>query len=256
MSVDHNKNVIEVQNVSFSYGQAAVLENVNLFVHQGDYLALIGPNGAGKTTLLKLMLGLIRPTRGQIKLFGEDIFSSQQLGRVSYVPQQAAGLDSNFPITAHEVAASGRYGLVGTGRSLKPEDREAIKQALIQTGMWEQRDKLIGELSGGQRQRVYIARALCSAPEIIFLDEPTRGLDQASEADLYKLLRQLNREAGLTLVLVSHDIAVVTAEAMHIACLDRSLVCHNSPAEFLADSSLVEMYGQKARVITHHHHRE
>ena len=255
MKLDHSKNIIEVENVSFSYGQTVVLEDISLVVHPGDYLALIGPNGAGKTTLLKLMLGLLVPTRGKIKLFGRDISGSKRLNQISYVPQQGDGSDINFPISVYEVVATGRYSRVGIGRSLKPSDEELIKKALEQTGMWNQKDKLIGELSGGQKQRVYIARALSSEPEIIFLDEPTRGLDREAEADLYKLMRQLTREKGLTLVLVSHDVEKVTVEAMHIACLDRNLVCHNSPAEFLADSNLVDMFGEKTRVITHHHHK-
>lgn len=255
MNVDHSKKIIEVENVSFSYGKNTVLEDISLAVHPGDYLALIGPNGAGKTTLLKLMLGLIKPQQGKIKLFGQDIAISKQLNRVSYVPQQATEADSNFPISVYEVAAAGRYGRVGVGRSLKTEDREVIKKALEQTGMWVQKDKLIGELSGGQKQRVLIARALGAEPKIIFLDEPTRGLDQAAATDLYQLMRRLNQEQGLTLVLVSHDIEKITTEAMHIACLDHRLVCHNSPAEFLADSSLVDLFGEKTRVITHHHHK-
>jgi len=254
MAVDHTKNIIEVVNVSFSYGSRVVLENVSLTVHQGDYLALIGPNGAGKTTLLKMMLGLIRPARGNVRLFGQDGHDFRDYQKISYVPQQTANFDSNFPVTVYEVAAMGRYGQMGIGRSLGVIDKQAIEAALRQAGMWEKRMSLVGELSGGQQQRTLIARALSGEPEVMFLDEPTRGLDPAAQEELYNLLRRLNRESGLTLVLVSHDIEKITREAMHIACLDRHLVCHNSPAEFLADSELVSLFGEKIRVITHHHH--
>ena len=255
MSVDHSKKIIEVEGVSFSYGRTVVLDNISLAVHPGDYLALIGPNGAGKTTLLKLMLGLIKPQSGRIKIFNRDISDLRPPERVGYVPQQATESANDFPISVYEVVSSGRYGRLGPGRKLRQEDREAVQKALLQTEMWDKRDRLIGGLSGGERQRVFIARALCSEPEIIFLDEPTKGLDRAAAAGLYELMRRLNREDGLTLVLVSHDIERVAAEAMHIACLDRGLVCHNTPADFLADSSLVELFGEKTRLIGHHHHK-
>lgn len=253
MSVDHSKNLIEVNNVSFSYGGQNVLTDVSLTVHQGDYLALVGPNGAGKTTLLKLMLGLLAPESGQIKLFGQEAgatYNNQQLG---YVPQQSSSIGLDFPISVYDVVALGRYRQVGLGHHLKAVDKQAVEEALNKVGMWPQKDTLIGDLSGGQQQRCYIARALSGQPEIIFLDEPTRGLDQPTQDSLYSLIRNLNKE-GLTIVVVSHDVDKMTQEAMHIACLDHRLVCHNSPAEFLADSSLMEMFGQKVKVIGHHHH--
>ncbi len=253
MSVNHDKNLLEVINVSFSYGSLSVLENISLAVHPGDYLGLVGPNGAGKTTLLKLMLGLLRPTSGEIRLLGQEVGDFSGQSRLAYVPQQRTG-ELDFPITVYEVAAMSLYGRLGWRRRLTSAQQNSIRQALEKTGMWAKKDELIGRLSGGQQQRAYIARALSGQPDIMFLDEPTRGLDQAAQDDLYNLLRDLNTKAGLTIVVVSHDVDKITQEAMHIACLDRHLVCHNSPAEFLADSNLAEMFGQKVKVIGHHHH--
>lgn len=253
MSVNHDKNLLEVINVSFSYGSLSVLENISLAVHPGDYLGLVGPNGAGKTTLLKLMLGLLRPTSGEIRLLGQEVGDFSGQSRLAYVPQQRTG-ELDFPITVYEVAAMSLYGRLGWRRRLTSAQQNSIRQALEKTGMWAKKDELIGRLSGGQQQRAYIARALSGQPDIMFLDEPTRGLDQAAQDDLYNLLRDLNTKAGLTIVVVSHDVDKITQEAMHIACLDRHLVCHNSPAEFLADSNLVDMFGQKVKVIGHHHH--
>lgn len=253
MSVNHDKNLLEVINVSFSYGSLSVLENISLAVHPGDYLGLVGPNGAGKTTLLKLMLGLLRPTSGEIRLLGKAVGDFSGQSRLAYVPQQRTG-ELDFPITVYEVAAMSLYGRLGWRRRLTSAQQNSIRQALEKTGMWAKKDELIGRLSGGQQQRAYIARALSGQPDIMFLDEPTRGLDQAAQDDLYNLLRDLNTKAGLTIVVVSHDVDKITQEAMHIACLDRHLVCHNSPAEFLADSNLAEMFGQKVKVIGHHHH--
>ena len=245
MPANHAKNILEVTDVSFCYDKKPVLERVSLAVHEGDYLGLVGPNGAGKTTLPQMTLGLLIPASGAISLAPGK--------RLAYVPQQRAG-EADFPVTVYEVAAMSRYRRLGWRRRLTAEDKRLVQAALEQTGLWAKRTELIGRLSGGQQQRALVARALSGQPDIMFLDEPMRGLDQDAQDDLYNLLRELNDQAGLTIVMVSHDIEKITKEAMHIACLDRRLVCHNSPAEFLADSDLVETYGQKVKVIGHHHH--
>lgn len=230
MSVDHTKNIIEVKNVSLSYNGAAVLENVSLVVHQGDYLALVGPNGAGKTTLLKIMLGLLPPESGQIKLFGTELKDFRDHFKIGYVPQKAVNFEANFPVTVREVVAMGRYARCGLFRRLQAADQELVKQALEEVGLWEQRDRLIGDLSAGQAQRVFIARALAGQPEVIFLDEPTTGVDQKSQDDFYRLLRELNEHKNLTLVLVSHDLDRMNREVMHIAYLDRRSITIINPA--------------------------
>lgn len=252
MTVDHGKNIIEVRNISLSLGDREVLQSVSLDIHPGDYLAIIGPNGAGKTTLLKVMLGLIKPDQGEVKLFGQELEDFNDYGKISYIAQQASFFDRHFPATVYDIAAMGRYGGVGLLKRLSSEDHQAIREALEQVGMWEKKDNLIGKLSGGQQQRTFIARALAGHPEVMFLDEPTRGLDQKSQQDYYALLKDLNKQ-GLTIVLVTHDIARATKDAMHIACLDKHLACHNSPQEFLADSELVERYGENI-MMGHHHH--
>ncbi|MCX6739081.1 MAG: metal ABC transporter ATP-binding protein [Candidatus Parcubacteria bacterium] len=251
-TVDHNKNIIEVKDISFSYGKDEVLENITFEVHQGDYLGLVGPNGAGKTTLLKIMLGLLTPTTGSVKLFGEDIKEFSCWHKVGYVPQKATNFDARFPATILDVATMGRYGKLCC--RINETDRALVKKALEQVGMWEYKDRLIGDLSGGQQQRVFIARALATQPEVIFLDEPTTGIDQKSQDEFYALLKSLNKEHGLTLVLISHDIERVTEEAMHIACIDKTLVCHSTPEEFLAESQSKHMFGQTVKLITPHHH--
>jgi len=252
-NVNHQKNIIEIKDLSFAYGKNEVLSNVNLNVHQGDYLGLVGPNGAGKTTLLKIMLGLLQPMQGSIKLFGTSRQDFKEYRRLAYVPQQATNFDVNFPATVYEVAAMGRYGRRGPGRRLRDTDREIIYQSLERVGMKEKENLLIGDLSGGQKQRVFIARALAGQPEIMFLDEPTTGIDAKSRDDFYALLREFNKSLNLTLVLVTHDIERITKEAMHIACLDRNLVCHDSPAEFLQDSKSLHILGQDIKIISHHH---
>ena len=258
MQVDHTKNIVEVKNVSFSYGQELVLENISFDVHQGDYLGIIGPNGAGKTTLLKIMLGLLKPGTGSINLFGMPISEFKDWHKIGYVPQKATNFDVNFPVTVFDVVMMGRYCCLSLCCRIKKNDREIVKRSLEQVDMWEYRDRLIGDLSGGQQQRVFIARALATNPEIIFLDEPTTSVDQKIHDEFYALLRKLNHKVGLTLVLISHDIKMVTEEAMHIACIDRTLVCHSTPEEFLQESMKEgqpkNMWGQSIKIITPHHH--
>lgn len=253
-SVNHTKNIIEVKNVSFSYGSQPVLENISFDVHEGDYLGVVGPNGAGKTTLLKIMLGLLEPKSGSINLFGKPLSVFDDWHKIGYVPQKATNFDSGFPVSVYDVAMMGRYGQRGICCRINENDHAIVGKALKQVGMWEYRNRLIGDLSGGQQQRVFIARALATEPKIIFLDEPTTGIDQKMHDEFYDLLRTLNRENGLTLVLISHDIEKVTEEAMHIACIDRTLVCHTNPAEFLKESASKNIWGEKVKIITPHRH--
>ncbi|NTU66825.1 MAG: metal ABC transporter ATP-binding protein [Candidatus Moranbacteria bacterium] len=255
MPVDHTKNIIEVKGLSFSYdGIDNVLEDVTLAIHQGDYIGIVGPNGSGKTTLLKSMLGLISPQKGTVELFSSDIRNFKDWHKIGYVPQKAVNFDANFPISVHEVVMMGRYGSKKLFQRISHEDKEAVEYALNQVGMWEHKDKLIGDLSGGQQQRVFIARALTNHPEVIFLDEPTTGVDKKTQDGFYALLQKLNKEIGITLVLVSHDIERMTREVMHIACVDKTLTCHISPEEYLAESELSDIAGNKVKFITHHHH--
>ncbi|MFZ2187096.1 MAG: metal ABC transporter ATP-binding protein [Candidatus Moraniibacteriota bacterium] len=233
-SVDHTKNIIEAQGISFSYdGKADVLHGITLAIHQGDYVGLIGPNGAGKTTLLKIMVGLLVPTRGEVRLFGQKISDFKAWHKVGYVPQKATHFDAGFPATVEEVVLMGRYARRGLFARTTQEDRRLVKEALQHVDMWAYKKRLIGDLSGGQQQRVFIARAIVSLPEVIFLDEPTTGIDKQAQDDFYTLLRKLNSELGLTLVLITHDIERVTREAMHIAWIDRTLESYSSPEEYL-----------------------
>ncbi len=232
--------IIKLTNVSFSYGGVEVLCCVNLAVNTGDYLGIIGPNGGGKTTLLKLILGLLQPTQGSITLFGKDhkIFTERSM--IGYVPQKTSSFDSNFPATVFEVVLMGRYARRGLFHMVRNEDRKAAELALRRVGMWEYRKHPIGKLSGGQGQRVFIARALVNDPKILFLDEPTAGVDHDAQEDFYALLDKLHKEEKLTIVLVSHDLSVMKKVATHLASVDRELTYYDSPEKFM-DNSQADM---------------
>lgn len=254
MLADHSQNIIEIQAVSFGYtGNEFALKDINLNVHAGDYLGVIGPNGGGKTTLLKIMLGLLSPTKGEVKLFGAPIEKFNQWTRIGYVPQKAVQFDAAFPATVEEIAAMGRVARRGILRRLTKIDQEKITNALAQVDLASERERLIGDLSGGQQQRVFIARALAGDPEIIFLDEPTAGVDVKAQEQFYALLKKLNQTLGLTLILVSHDIDVVANEATELACINQELVYHGTPHAFIKGDYLNQLYGKETKFILHNH---
>src|SRR5260221_7622525 len=222
MQIDHTKNIIEVKDLSYSYGNHKVLNNVNLNVHRGDYLGVIGPNGGGKTTLIKLILGLLKPDTGEVLIFGEPASKLRDKKRIGYVAQKATNFDPVFPITAANV--------VGLGKN---DDEKSVKWALGVVEMEKYANRLIGELSGGQQQRIFIARALAQKPEIIFLDEPTTGIDAESQKEFLDFLKKLNRELDITLILISHDINIITEETSEIAYIEKTLTYFDNPKEFL-----------------------
>ncbi len=243
----------ELEHVCVDYDGDRVLDQVNLSIRRGDFLGLIGPNGAGKTTLLRVLLGLVRPSCGHVRLFGQDLRAFRAWHRVGYVPQKAVAFDPRFPATVMEVVLSGRAGRAGVGRRFGPQDRQAAEAALRTAGLWEVRDRMAGRLSVGQQQRVFVARALANDPELLLLDEPTVGVDPEGEERFYALLRHLHREKGTTVVLVSHDVAAVAREVSKLACLNRTLVYHGPPGEALRAGALERLYGTRNVVVAHRH---
>ncbi len=244
--------VAEVAHVCVDYGPERVLDEVDLRIRPGDFLGVIGPNGSGKTTLLRVLLGLVRPSCGHVRLFGTDVREFRDWPRVGYVPQKAV-FEARFPASVSEVVASGRSGLAGLGRRQGPADRRAILEALATVGLTDARDRLIGRLSQGQQQRVLIARALVHSPDLVLLDEPTVGVDPDAEEQFYALLRYLNRELRTTLVLVSHDVSVIAREVTQLACLNRTLVFHGDPEEAVRSGALEQLYRPNSLVVAHRH---
>ena len=254
MQIDHSKNIIRVDEVSFSYtSKEDVLADITFSVHPGDYLGIVGPNGGGKTTLLKIMLGLLKPTKGTVRLFGEDIEKFSDWQRIGYVPQKATAFDPNFPATVEDVVMMGTYGRLGLFRYPGAGEQKRLNEVLVQVEMDRFRGERIGNLSGGQQQRVFIARALAGNPDIIFLDEPTVGVDAKARNQFYALLQRLNKELGLTLVLVSHELDVISREVTEVLCVNTKLVCYSTPEELGREGTLEKLYGEEFRYIPHMH---
>lgn len=243
---------VDLRHVSFSYDGQPVLQDVSLVVNPGDFLGIVGPNGSGKTTLLRIILGLQPPGAGEVRLFGQPLAAFRQWDRVGYVPQKAAAFNGSFPATVREVVLTGRVARRGLFRRLNREDRELARGALELVGMADYAERPIGALSGGQQQRVFIARALASQPDLLILDEPTVGVDAAAQEQFYALLRRLRRDLGLTILLVSHDIGVVTAEVSHLACLNRRLFYHGPASQFDL-GRLPDLYGHPVAMVAHGH---
>jgi len=241
--VNHSHTIIELDRVCFSYTTEEVIKDVSLQIHKGDYVGIVGPNGGGKTTLLKLMLGILKPRDGKIKLFGAEIKDFKDWSRIGYVPQKTQ-VEMNFPVTVEEMVATGRYGKRGLFHFPTKEDKKKTLNALRQVDMFEYRNRPINYLSGGQQQRVFIARALASEPEIIFLDEPTVGVDVKTQKQFYSLLRKLNKELELTLVLVTHELDVVAHEATELGYINRTLEYYGEPEEFLKGKYFHELIGK------------
>ncbi len=202
-------NVLSAQNITFNYGSNTILNNVNLQVHKGDFLGLVGSNGSGKSTFLKICLGLIKPQFGNIKLFGTDIDKFKNWKDIGYIPQKATAFNQSFPATVEEIISANLCHKLGFGSIIKKENKDKIDEVLDIVGMKEYKKRLIGRLSGGQQQRIFIAKSLVSQPKIIFMDEPTVGIDKKSEAGFYDLMEYLNKSKKITLVMITHDFGAI-----------------------------------------------
>lgn len=249
----NEKNCIEVNDVSFNYANIPVLEHVGFSVKTGEYLGIIGPNGGGKTTLLKIILGLLKPDSGSVKIFGLNMEEFKERYRIGYVPQKSAQAEFFFPATVEEIIRSGRTARIGILKRFSSKDNEAVEEAMETAGVSEYRSRLISRLSGGERQRVLIARALAGGPSILILDEPAVGVDIASQEMFYEFLAHLNREQGITIMFVSHDVGVIAQEVNTILCLNHRMMCHGSPESFIKEEYLEKLYGRKVTSLHHRH---
>ena len=216
--------LLTLDKLTFAYDQQIVLDNVSFEVDKGDFVAIIGPNGGGKSTLLKNILSIYKPLDGTIKFLQKDI--KENINRIGYVPQNT-DINIHFPIKVIEVVLMGRNiektNMFQIGYS--SNDKKCALNALKQVGMEKFADKKIGDLSGGQRQRVMIARALCSNPILLILDEPTANIDIQGQKQIYKLLSQLNKH--ITIIVVSHDISVILQYATKVIYVNKEAIYHD-----------------------------
>ena len=248
-------SIIECKHINFGYGSNEVLKDIDFVVEQGDYVGLVGPNGSGKSTLLKIILGLAKPDQGEVFLFGKPISSFKDWHKIGYVSQKANSFNSGFPATVEEVVSMGLYGKLGLFSRLSKSHKERVLQAIDQVGLSDFTYRNIGKLSGGQQQRAFIARAIVAKPSLLILDEPTVGVDTESVERFYQLLATLHNKHQLTLLMVTHDIGMMTHHVTKIACLNKKIHFHGPPSEFQQKQSeiLAEAYGSHMNLVEHHH---
>jgi zinc transport system ATP-binding protein len=213
------KEVIEVKDVWFSYNSLEVLESIDLTVYEDDFVGIIGPNGGGKSTLLKIILGLLTPDRGEVRVLGSTPRRKRHL--IGYVPQHTE-FDRDFPVTVRQVVLMGRLSHRGRIKSFTREDHRVSEEAITKVEIADIANRQMGMLSGGQRQRVFLARALASDPKILILDEPTASVDTRAEINFFDILRELNQR--MAIVMVSHDVGMISAYVKTIACLRHRLI--------------------------------
>lgn len=250
-------NIIECKKLNLSYGETQALVNVDLELPEGDYAAIIGPNGGGKTTLLKAILGLEKPSSGEVKLFGASPQHSR--AKVGFVPQFAK-LNKRFPISVHEAVLTGALkGSFHPFFKYSKADKEQAMEKLRLLGIEQLAKRQLGQLSGGEFQRMLIARALMNEPKLLILDEPTSSIDPRSRELIYAMLHDFNQAHSI--LMVSHDLVAVSSNVKSIICLNKSLIYHGLPE--LSENTVKQLYGCPVDLIAHgvphrvlkdHHH--
>jgi zinc transport system ATP-binding protein len=226
--------ILEVHQAKVQYGNDVVLDDVSLTIEKGEFGGLIGQNGAGKTTLLRVILGLLRPNSGHVHWPNASV--------IGYVPQRGSLADGPVPMSVKDVVNLGSSG-----------DTTLTKQALKQVGLPDLLNRRYSELSGGQQQRVLIAKAMATRPDVLILDEPTVGIDEASQNAFYQLLRRLQQQ-GMTIIMVSHDVDVVLNLVTRVICINHKVLYDGAPEHFHPD-----MYIPRDHAVRHHflhHHGE
>ncbi len=255
--------IIRFANASFGFPGVIALKEVTLDVFEGEFIGVIGPNGSGKTTLCRAILGLLPPLTGSLKIFEcccEELRCHHR-ARIGYLPQKGV-LDRNFPVTVLEAVMMGRYGTLGLFRRPGRRDRDIAREALAKVGMSDYEHNALGLLSGGQQQRVMIARTLAQEPQVLLLDEPTTGIDITTQHALLDLIRQLHRDLGLTILMVTHDINFISPHVDRLLLLKGRVVAAGRPDDVLRPEILQQVYDKDLVISDHglitvqdyHHH--
>lgn len=241
---------ISLVHVWVRYNHHIVLQDINLTILDQEIVSVVGPNGSGKTTLLNTILGFKEPFKGKVSVFGKDPQDIERNGMIGYLPQSSPH-DVQFPVRVFDVVAMSRYGRKTFGRRLNIHDKEQIEDCLKKVEMSDFQFHHFGSLSGGQKQRVLIARALALQPKILILDEPSTGLDSVAQDQFYKILQKLRIDEKLTILMVSHDIGVVSGIVDQIACLNKQIHFHGNPKKGIPSEALSQVFGRNIQFVLH-----
>lgn len=246
--------VVAAEQLGCRYREGSVLEDISFTVTAGDYVGIVGPNGSGKSTLVQALLGLVEPSSGSARLFGSRCDGFSQWGRVGYLPQSLRLMNPVFPATVAETVGLGLLSLKRFPRRLSRRDRGVVDETLDSLGIYDIRSKLIGELSGGQQQRVLLARALVNDPELLILDEPTAALDPETRERFYRMISDINRSQGVTVLLVTHDSGVIGQYASKMLYLDKRLLFFGSFEDFCHSPEMSSLFGEHSQHLMCHRH--
>jgi zinc transport system ATP-binding protein len=248
--VENERSVyVDLDDVSVAYDGKWTLKSIFFKCYAGEIFGIVGPNGGGKTTLLNVILGLIRPEKGSVRLFGRKPDKRSRL-EVGYLPQ-ISHADRSFPVSVIDVVLMGLYNRIGLFSRPGRKNKAFAIDLLAQVHMEEHAKRPFSVLSGGQQQRVNIARALASKPKLLILDEPSTGVDSVAQEDFYDLLARLRNEQGISVIMVSHDIGVITSHADRVACLNVQLHYHDEPDSCFTSAMTQQVYGKDLKVIVH-----
>ncbi len=245
---------IKVENLSFRYNSIEVLSNVSFGVEAGDYIGLVGPNGSGKSTLIKVILGLLEPVRGSIRLLGYPSSDMKAREKVGYLPQKMSFFNPNFPATVSETVALGLVSKKRFPKRMDAADVAAIDRVLELLNISNLKREMIGDLSGGQQQRVFIARALVNEPEILLLDEPTTALDPGTREGFFELISYLNREKKVTVMLVTHDMGTIGQFARKLLYIDKEIIFYGGFDDFCMSEKMTAFFGPASQHLICHRH--
>lgn len=242
---------LELHDLTVVYDQKPVLYGVDLMIPSGEVIGILGPNGAGKSTLVKAVMGLVKPSRGWVSVFGSS--PRAQRKRIGYVPQKEM-VDWDFPISVFEVVLMGRYGQLGWLRRPGKRDHEIAREALDKVEMGAFAKRQISELSGGQQQRVFLARALAQESDLYLLDEPFAGVDSTTERAIVQLLHELRNE-GKTVLVVHHDLATAQSYFDSLLLLNLRLVAFGKSQQVFTPELLRETYGGRLTILSEMTHQ-
>ncbi|GAB1401862.1 ABC transporter ATP-binding protein [Elusimicrobiota bacterium] len=244
--------LIEVKNLSVKYGEIEALSKVSFDIMSGDYTGIVGPNGSGKSTLIKSILGLIY-FEGEILFQGQSFSEFMLQKNVGYLPQKMSFIDQRFPATAIEIVVSGLYCQKKFPKSITKNDYKKAGEIMETLAISDLADRSIGKLSGGQQQRILLARALIHSPQLLILDEPTVALDPQSRETFSLTVQKLNRELGVTILLVSHDAGSMGKYASKLLYLDGKIIFYGTFDDFCKSPQMTNYFGPDQHIICHRH---
>lgn len=254
MSINNNEVIVDFNNVSVEYEGSEAIKNISIKIDKGDFVGFAGPNGAGKTTLVKSALGLIPIKNGTIKLFGQESGNFSQWKKVGYLPQKLNSINPLFPASVEEVVSLGLLSSKGFPKIISSSDKNKISQIMSDLDILKLKNKMFSSLSGGQQQRVVLARALVSNPELLIFDEPSNALDPESRESFFSYIQKLNREKGVTIILITHDTGYIGKYANKLLYIDKELVYFGSFSEFCKSEKMSVRFGELDQHLICHQH--